>query len=243
MIRATPSWWGRHILRPFFEWHLRRHFHAAYFWGWESWKRIADDEPILAYANHSSWWDAIVLIHLIPFFKPRQSYCMMERLEDYPFFRHLGAYSVSLSRPVEAAVSLRYTSRLIGSRHALVWIFPQGRILPPHSSFEVREGFRWLIRRHPHAALLPLGLRYGFAEHERPIIAGAFGEPLRGEDRERLCVERLEQLLRMLDQRVGVWDWSGARVTLRPGLSLHERWDRWRGRLFFWSGRQSRAEK
>ncbi len=226
MIKAAPDFWGRYFIRPYFQHRLRRAFHAAYFWGWEHWEDVLEDEPVLAFANHSGWWDGIVLIHLMERFPKRQFYCMMEHLPRYRFFRRLGAFSTSLVDRREAALSLRYTGRLLSSPRSVVWIFPQGRLLPASEPFKASKGFKWLLRKYPKIKAVPLGLRYGFSKEERPVICGAWGKALPGESYMMRTEEEMARLLTFLDRRMESWDWSGSVATLSPGSSINERWDR-----------------
>jgi 1-acyl-sn-glycerol-3-phosphate acyltransferase len=231
MIKAAPDFWGRYFFRPYFQRSLRRAFQAAYFWGWEHWKEVEPDEPVLAFANHSGWWDGIVLIHLMERFPQRQFYCMMEHLSRYSFFRRLGAYSINLRDRREAASSLRYTCKLLTRPRSVVWIFPQGRLLPVAEPFKMQKGFQWILKKHPKIKVMPLGLRYGFTDGEKPVVYGAWGKALYGE----LCSVSgeavMEEILKFLDARLKACDASGAIVTLPPRSSINERWDQLRRKL------------
>ena len=231
MIKAAPDFWGRYLIRPYFLYRFRKTFHAAYFWGWEHWNEITDDEPILAFANHCGWWDGIVLIHLKDRFPQRRFFCMMERLHRYPFFRRLGAYSTSLVNRTEAALSLRYTVKLLATAGAVVWIFPQGEILPASKKFTFLEGFKWILSKCRKIKTIPLALRYSFYNEEKPVVCGAWGKVLTAEACMTNGEAEMDSLLEFLEARTDSWDWSGARITLAPGSSINDRWDRFR-RLF-----------
>ncbi|MFQ3669840.1 MAG: lysophospholipid acyltransferase family protein, partial [Verrucomicrobiia bacterium] len=98
-------------------------FHAVRVAGGEHLRNLPPASPVLALANHSSWWDGF-MIHLLTRTAPaRNFFCMMEerQLSQFPFLTRIGAFSVDLSSPTRSAVSLRFTLRLLSNPAHLVW--------------------------------------------------------------------------------------------------------------------------
>lgn len=52
------------------------------------------NQPVIAYMNHTAWWDAVVPVHLMHDLFRREIHALMEaeQLRRYPFFRHLGCF-------------------------------------------------------------------------------------------------------------------------------------------------------
>ncbi|KMU98291.1 hypothetical protein ACS72_16070, partial [Acinetobacter sp. VT 511] len=91
---------------------------------------IEATRPVIYFMNHSSWWDGLLLYHAARQTSRGDHYVMMEeqQLQQYAFFRKLGAYSINKESASGIRTSLQYTSELLDSGKR-VWIFPQGEIL------------------------------------------------------------------------------------------------------------------
>lgn len=102
---------------------MRRHFRAVYQEPLE-WT----NQPTLWIANHTSWWDGIVM-QVLHSKSGRKFHAMMleSELRKNPFLARLGAFSV---QPGSRSVveSLRYAGHLLQQDNHTVLFFPQGRI-------------------------------------------------------------------------------------------------------------------
>ncbi|WP_078391296.1 lysophospholipid acyltransferase family protein [Shouchella patagoniensis] len=85
-------------------------------------------KPLLLLANHSSWRDGMIALFLSKRFIKHDEYVMMNEtgLKQFPFFSHVGAYSVQPQKPKDVLTSLTYTVSLLQQGKA-VWLFPQGK--------------------------------------------------------------------------------------------------------------------
>src|SRR5262249_12927293 len=84
--------------------------------------------PLLAVANHPSWWDGYIALALSRHYG-RARYLMVDeaQLRRYPFFAWAGCFSVDRNDPRETARSLSYAANLLATERApLLWLFPQG---------------------------------------------------------------------------------------------------------------------
>lgn len=132
------------------------------------------DGPLIIYLTHSSWWDAYML-YLISYRllgERLQNYIMMEekQLRAYPFFTWCGAFSINRHDPVSAAGSVSYIAdRLREQRARALWIFPQGRIVPPdRRPIVAYPGIVRVAQQAGGATLWPVALRYEFRGEQQP---------------------------------------------------------------------------
>ncbi len=204
---------------------------------------VEKQRPILYIANHSSWWDGLLLFHLWRRSGEDRHYVMMDeqQLSKYRFFRKLGAYSVDKSGLGASRASLRYSEQLLKQGHR-VWLFPQGDIRHLESRpLALQSGAAHLLRRVPHTAVVPLTFYYTQGLHSKPEASLEIGRPLLEEwsilDREAIMAMLQDELERQLDRHreravAAVNDPSSAprpdRELLPTGLSVNEKFDRLR---------------
>lgn len=228
------------LYHGYLRWSLRTSFHAIHALGMEHLERLPEDRPVIAFANHTNWWDGLVVFFLTRFQRRRRFFCMMEekQLVHYRFFSWLGAYSVDLGNSVRAGASLRYTLKLLKEPDSMVWIFPQGRQAAAAEEIDIRPGADFLCQRAAQAQVLPVAFRFAFFREQRPEILIAIGPPLPAtavtEDALRTALQ--EQVDR-LDAAIRADDLSAFRALLRPGWSVNKLWEAFqRGLTFNWRG-------
>ncbi|WP_182200605.1 lysophospholipid acyltransferase family protein [Paraliobacillus salinarum] len=155
---------------------LKKNLHTIYLEGEIS---VDSNTPVIFIANHSSWWDGLLLFYLTSKNQDSNFYIMMdeEGLEKYPFFRKLGAYSINRSRPKDILKALQYSEQLMRDQKS-VWMFPQGKI--EHQAvrpIQFQSGIGYLLQRFDHVIVKPVSLHYYFTEVQKPIVSIRFGEP------------------------------------------------------------------
>ena len=196
--------------------------------------------PVLLYLNHVSWWDGYMPFLLTDEVWRRESFVMMEepQLRRYGFFRYCGAFSVDRNDPREGLRSVAYAAELLrGQPGRLMWIFPQGAIVPndrrPLQSF---AGAAHIARRAAPVCCIPMALRYEFGGEQRPqalIRIGAWHVVEPGSGVKALHAEMDQRLERELDAlRDDAVDGAVAayRTILRGRQSVNVVWDRVRGK-------------
>lgn len=162
---------------------LRRHFYRLHLYPEtpDAWKPAAFDPavPRLYVANHSSFWDGIVLNYVLRRFRRAQPlYCMIDAVQvrKHPFFRRIGGFSVDRANPRDARRTIDYAASLLRDESAAVVIFPQGRNEPNDvRPLRFESGVARLIEAVPHARVVPVALRYEFWLEQRAEAMLAFG--------------------------------------------------------------------
>lgn len=181
---------------------------------------------LLAYANHTSWWDGFV-VHALSKACGWDAYCLMEEknLERYRFLTRIGAFGVHPGHVGSSLASLRYAKGLLKTQAATVFLFPEGEIRP-FGQLPLRlAGGIEVLARAADAACLSVGIRYAFFEHEKPDVlleVGRTHPPVPLQEFGAHLAERVASL-----QAVQHLDGFRPLLSGRPGVA--ERWDSVRG--------------
>ncbi len=167
----------RHIVRGYF----RRSFRAV---------RISEPArfaalpagPLIVYANHSSWWDPMVLVLLAQKLMPqRRHFAPMDAtaLERYRILKRIGIFGVDMQSVRGAARFLRTGLEILTSGGVL-WITPQGRFADARERpLLFKPGMAALAARVPGGCtVLPLAIEYVFWDERFPETLLHFGHPV-----------------------------------------------------------------
>ncbi len=207
---------------------MRRSFYSIRCRGLEHLQGIDPNAPVVAFSNHTNWWDGLIVYYLTRFAPHKDFFCMMDetQLQHHRFFRWIGAFSVNLSNPLQAAAAVRYAVRLLQKNSSLVWIFPQGELVSPHIPIKVRSGTNYLATRSPNAQLLAVAFRYEFVREDRPEVFIEILPKLSAKESsdERLEQECLEACSR-LDSSLASKELSEFKTILKPKMSINKRWE------------------
>jgi 1-acyl-sn-glycerol-3-phosphate acyltransferase len=246
LLERAYARYGRRLLRRAF---------ARVWVGGAPWPEGAG--PVIAFVNHSAWWDPVLALFLSHDVFRRDGYGLMEgaQLLRYPFFRRIGCFGATGEHPAEDARGLAlYAARLLrdaapGAAPRTLWIFPQGALLPARVPLAFRSGLARFSRAVPGAVLLPVAVRYELRADQRPECFVRIGMPVHAgvhvgghagvsaESPGRLT-RRLEHRLRdeldRLDDDLAAEHPAGYRVALAGRGSLSDFYDRTMGR---WRGR------
>ncbi|MCA1058473.1 lysophospholipid acyltransferase family protein [Rossellomorea aquimaris] len=155
-------------------------------------------------ANHSSWWDGLMVFYLNQTIINEDSYAMMSQkgMEDYPFFKKLGAFSVNPYSPKDLVVSLKFAERCL-QENKTVWIFPQGK----EEHLEKRpisfmSGPGYLYERNPDITITMVTFYYTFRHDQRPELFIRISDVEENVDDPSSRAERTELLRHLLERKV-----------------------------------------
>jgi 1-acyl-sn-glycerol-3-phosphate acyltransferase len=161
MLPALPN----PLIQLWFNWYcqftLRKFFHRVQLFGDVPFE---PDRSTIYIANHCSFWDAIVLNHLIQTRRRQRAYCMSDAVQvaRHPFFRRVGAFSVDRANPRDGMRAIHYAADLLNASPCSVVIFPQGKIEPAdRRPIRFERGIERLIALAP-AQIVLVALRYEF---------------------------------------------------------------------------------
>ncbi|MCY7345982.1 MAG: lysophospholipid acyltransferase family protein [Pyrinomonadaceae bacterium] len=180
MLEAKKSAWFQRLFLIYNRHLLKRRFHSLNISGLDFLRKKNNKLPLLLYANHSSWWDGLIIWELLRKFE-FENYVMMEekQLRKLYLFRKLGAFSVVRENPREAIKSINYAARLLSENaRRSVLIFPQGEILPNDiRPIRFYNGLARIIQKVEQCSVVPIALRFEFTGNFKPEIYIKIGEP------------------------------------------------------------------
>lgn len=244
MIKAQPTAFHRRFFSAYFRRRAAARFSRILLndgHDLERWdRRYNPDLPLVIVANHSSWWDAVMPILLSLDHFNHDAYGIMEeaQLRRYGFFRRLGMFSVDRDNPRSARHSLGYAAELLRGTGRVLWLFPQGEIVPnDRRPIHCYSGTSHIIRLIGHCVLLPIAFRYELLHEEYPVALCRAGTaetigPDEADDIPALT-HRIAGLITMEADRLRTdvldQDLTGYTTILRGKGSIDQRWDRARG--------------
>jgi 1-acyl-sn-glycerol-3-phosphate acyltransferase len=212
MLQAKKNRWFERAFAVYNRNLLRRRFHSFRVSGLDY---LKTKKPAVVYANHSSWWDGLVAFEISRILKADAFVMMEERhLRKLFLFRRLGAFSVVRENPRQAVESLNYAVSLLSEKsNRMLWIFPQGEILPSDvRPLHFYQGLARIIERTRNCSAIPLAIRYEFLGEFKPEIFVKIGAPenrsaenfsgakAATESYKRLLTETLDELKREITQ-------------------------------------------
>lgn len=180
MLEAKKSFWFEKIFAVYNRNLFKRRFFSFKIAGLSVLRGRNAKIPLLIYANHSSWWDGLVVFEIA-----RRNnlnlFVMMEekQLKNLPLFRRLGAFSVVRENAREAVKSMNYAAKTLAAQpSATLLIFPQGKFFPNDARpLKFYNGAARVIEKTGEVCAVPLAIRYEFLSEFKPEIFVRIGEP------------------------------------------------------------------
>lgn len=185
------------------------------------WFRPADPPPFpsIFVTSHHGWHDGYVMFHVLerlghPF------YDWVQEFDAFPAFRFVGGLPFPVGDPARRAASVRTAVRALRERRRSLLLFAEGVLHPPPDLLPFGRSLEVVARQAPEAAIIPVGLRYEMALHERPEALIALGPPIAAGDglleRARDAVaEQLQRLAQASREDLEVLTWGTKDVNER----------------------------
>jgi len=178
MLEANKSRWFNEIYALYNRNLLKRRFNSLQVSNAKILESIDRTIPLIIYANHSGWFDGIVAYQISRHFN-LNFYVMMEekQLKNLQLFRKLGAFSVVREKPREAIQSINYSVNILSKNpDSVLWIFPQGEILPNDvRPLNFYNGISKIISKLDKCNTLGIAMRYEFLGNFKPEIFVSIG--------------------------------------------------------------------
>lgn len=202
MLTANKSIWFEKLFGVYNRNLLKRNFNSFQFQNLAALKNADKNVPLIIYANHSSWWDGLILFELLKG-KDFDSFVLMEekQLKKYKLFQKLGAFSIIRENTKEAINSLNYASEILkAGKNKTLLIFPQGKIYPNDKRpLEFFNGLSFMIKKLKNCTSIPCSIRLEFMENFKPEIFVKFGIAERHDEtdqtRRKIQTKQLEEKL------------------------------------------------
>ena len=177
---ATSPFWLK-VADFFFYRMLEGRFYAFRYKGVENFYNKDPKMPIIMFAPHSNWWDGIVGYHITHRILKKEIRLMVEELNRFPLLRRSGAFSVNKKSPQASMDALKYSIEQVGDLNNILYIFPQGIIMPPNARpIELRSGLAYIAekaaQKYGKIGLMPVAVNYFFLRDNRPEVLVEMGE-------------------------------------------------------------------
>jgi 1-acyl-sn-glycerol-3-phosphate acyltransferase len=159
------------------------------------------DAGTLYVANHSSFWDGIVLWRLLHARHPGLLCAVDEvQMREHPFFARLGCFSIDRSRPRRAREALAYAGRRLREPGAALVLFPQGNITHADARpLRLERGVGQLVAV-VRPRVVTVALRYDYWPEQRGEVLVDVADAVRIDGDRRGVTDRLaRQLTGQLD--------------------------------------------
>jgi chlorobactene lauroyltransferase len=196
--------------------------------------------PLVAVANHPSWWDGYLALLLSRHFGMRR-YLMMDaaQLRRYGFFAWAGCFGVAREDPRDVARTVAYASSLLTQDgNSLLWMFPQAEIAPSdRRPVVVHGGAAHVVRRAAESVasvgVMPVAWQLVFRGEQHPevfIRTGAIISFDRARSRDAAAVSDhiqrgLTETMDALHDELVCENLTEYRVILRGQRGINDRFD------------------
>jgi 1-acyl-sn-glycerol-3-phosphate acyltransferase len=159
------------------DWYIARKVRRAFRGVWMRGDLPSSQAGLIAYLNHSSFWDGFIA-HQVARFGQWNAFAMMEEanLAKYRFHTRIGAFSVRRNDPRSALETLKYAKTVLQRPNACVVLFPEGEIHVGGQMGRLSRGIEVLAKSSKKRSV-PIAIRYVFFEHEFPDVLIEVGAP------------------------------------------------------------------
>jgi 1-acyl-sn-glycerol-3-phosphate acyltransferase len=204
---------------------VRKRFHTAY-WRPPLFELKA---PVLFVPNHHGWFDGYLMFHAVTALGiPTLDW--IQEFDSFPLFAKIGGMPYPLGNPKRRAATVKRTIRMMREERWSLMMFAEAHLHYPPELLPFGKAVETIVEKVPGCIVVPVGIRYEMAMHERPEAFLAFGSPVPGgpalPERTR---EAVELVLEELDLSVS-GDRHGFSVLAEGTADVNERWDALRRR-------------
>lgn len=166
------------------------------------------------FLNHTSWWDGLIplLLNQTKFHQQARALMKLEQMQNYPFFKWLGTFSIEPGDKNHTLHSLRYAVDSMQRRNASLFIYPEGEIRPASIKKKFAAGIGWLYSKLPEVDFVPVGIHIHTVRTNKPELHIWVDEPIELESNlerrqiTRQCELKMESVLENLLQTAGFDD-------------------------------------
>jgi len=165
VIERIFSVYNKHI--------LKKHFYKIHIKGTNNVLYRDKSLPTIMFGNHSNWWDGFLAFYLSFDLWKKDQYLMMDikQMRKYKFFKWIGAFSVNRESARESYKSIVYAANLLKNRNTMLWIYPQGEMLPNDiRPLMFQNGLSKLLEMTGKVNLFPIAFNYEFMMEQRPEV-------------------------------------------------------------------------
>ncbi len=134
------------------------------------------------FLNHNYWWDGLLPLYLNHrLFKQRARAFMEDKqIHEHRFFSKIGAFSINLEDPKSTITSLRFAVDSLSQPNSAVFIYPEGRIVPPADKVQpFKQGLAWLAQHSSNTDFVPVAIHIDYSKQSKPELYLSVGEAMK----------------------------------------------------------------
>ncbi|MCK6518477.1 lysophospholipid acyltransferase family protein [Myxococcota bacterium] len=167
-VRRAFGWWGRGHARKL----ILGGLDGLRVSGLDAAKAEIARRPVIFAANHSAWWDGVLMVALNERMGVDSRVLMdAKRMRDFPWFQAFGAVPLDRTATGKSHADLARAAAHLNGPGRCLWIFPQGKHRSPNQRpMGLRRGVQ-VVSEATESAVVPVSIRYEFQELSVP---GAF---------------------------------------------------------------------
>jgi len=171
-------YWAK-IIEPWIYWLTEHNFSSVRIKNKENYYLANPDYANLLYAPHCCFHDGQVAYYICRKAFNANFYMMIQDLYKLPILSKIGGFSVEKDFPSESLKSINYASNLLEDKNTMLWIFPQGRVMPPDfRPLKFESGLTYIANKAQKVNLIPVAIRYAFIREHKPDIFAEIGVPI-----------------------------------------------------------------
>lgn len=144
-----------------------------------------DGKSTVYFLNHNYWWDGLIPLYLNHrLFKQRARAFMEDKqMKKHRFFSKIGAFSINLDDPRSAISSLRFAVDSLSTPNSGMYIYPEGKIMPPESQVKpFKHGLAWLAQHCAEVDFVPVAIHIDYSKQSKPELHLRVGSPVKIEE-------------------------------------------------------------
>jgi len=173
LIEANKNIFFERMFSIYNKYIMKKYFYKIHIKGINNIINRDKNSPTIIFGNHSNWWDGFLAFFLSFDICKADQYLMMDvkQMRKYKFFRRIGAFSVNRESARESYESVKYAANLLKGRNTMLWIYPQGEMLPDDiRPLRFQNGLSRLLEITVKVNLIPIVFNYEFMMEQRPEV-------------------------------------------------------------------------
>jgi 1-acyl-sn-glycerol-3-phosphate acyltransferase len=149
----------------------------------------------------------------------------IQEFDSFPLFSKIGGMPYPLNDPMRRAATVKRTIRLMREGGWSLLLFAEAHLHYPPDLLPFGKAIETITEKVPGCTVVPVGIRYEMAMHERPEAFLAFGPQVAsGPNIAERTREAVDAVLRQIDLSVR-GDRAGFQVLAKGTQDVNERWD------------------
>ncbi len=133
--------------------------------------------PCIFVPNHHGWFDGYLMFHVVTQLQvPTLDW--IQEFDTFPLFARIGGMPYPLGDLKRRAATVRRTIRMMQDDHWSLLLFAEAHLHPPPELLPFGKSLDVIAQKVPQAQVIPVGIRYEHAMHERPEAFLTFGTPM-----------------------------------------------------------------